>query len=382
MNRGLLICVLAALGNSMSAQDKLTSELFVDSDPGCGNGTQFETQAGDNTLYLPLTGIAPGAHLISVRVQKADGQWSATVTNPLYISDDLLFVAAEYFIDEDPGQSKATPISNASGKTLMFNVPTSDLEYGLHSLGVRVQGPGGKWSDVMTAPFMVVKNALISGGLLEYFIDTDPGFGNGEQVEISDEETIIFIRTANISPGAHLISVRTRDSDGHWSATVTNPLYVSQPVDILSAEYFVDNDPGEGRAVSVTVPEDGNISFNVPTSTMSLGMHQLVFRGCLANGRYVSIFEAPFIITEADGIQSVKWAADVKISRQVNIINIDSDSHSADTSQWKVEIYDTGGLCLFSEKSMPVYFSTNGRIGPFIVTVTAPDNTRYVQLIR
>lgn len=382
MNRGLLICVLAALGSAISAQDKLTAELFIDSDPGYGNGTQFDAQVGDNTFTIPLTGVVPGAHLISVRAQKADGQWSATVTNPLYISNEQLFIAAEYFIDEDPGQNKATPIPNAVGKTLTFNVPTTGLSYGLHSLSIRVQAPGGQWSDVMTEPFIVAKSALIAGGLLEYFIDADPGFGNGEQVEVSDDETIIFIPTANITPGAHLISVRTRDNDGHWSATVTNPLYVSEPIEILSAEYFVDTDPGEGMATSVTVPDNGNISFSVPTTFLQLGTHQLVLRGRMADGRYVRIFEAPFTISEVGGIQNVQWSSDVKISRQGNTINIESETHSADTSRWKVEIYDTRGLRLLSETSVPVHFNTAGRPGPFIVSVTTSDASRYVQLIR
>lgn len=382
MNRGLLIGVLAALGGAISAQDKLTAELFVDSDPGFGNGTQFEAHVGDNTFSIPLAGIAPGAHLISVRAQNAAGQWSATVTNPLYISNEQLFIAAEYFIDEDPGQGKATQIPNASGKTLTFNVSTTSLSYGLHNLSVRVQAPGGKWSDVMTAPFIVAKSALISGGLLEYFIDKDPGFGNGEQVEIYDEETVIFIPIANITPGAHLISVRTRDNDGRWSATVTNPLYVSEPIEILSAEYFVDTDPGEGMATSVTVPDNGNISFSVPTTFLQLGTHQLVLRGRMEDGRYVRIFEAPFTVSEIGGIQSIQWSSDVRISRQGSTINIESESSSADTARWKVEIYDTRGLRLLSAESVPVHFSTAGRPGPFIVSVTASDASRYVQLIR
>src|SRR5437867_4247318 len=82
---------------------------------------------------------------------------------------------------------------------------------------------------------------------LEYFIDNDPGFGNGTNVPISADTdvTASFNANINVAPtGFHWLYFRAKDANGNWSLTnyklflrsgIGNP----NPSPITYIEYFV-----------------------------------------------------------------------------------------------------------------------------------------------
>ena len=77
---------------------------------------------------------------------------------------------------------------------------------------------------------------------------------------------------------------------------------------IAAAEYFIDADPGEGNATSLT-PADGNFSHSlesivdtqIPVSTLSLGIHQIGIRYQDSNGTWGEVLKSNFKVEAFTG---------------------------------------------------------------------------------
>jgi PKD repeat protein len=90
----------------------------------------------------------------------------------------------------------------------------------------------------------------------EYYFDTDPGIGNGTALTISVPDTVINVfydlPISGLVEGWHKVIIRTCDSQGKWSMTSGRSFIVytdtSSGLKIASAEYYVDTDPGVGKA--------------------------------------------------------------------------------------------------------------------------------------
>jgi hypothetical protein len=126
----------------------------------------------------------------------------------------------------------------------------------------------------------------------EYFIDTDPGFGNGVAVPLTpaaDLTNISFnVPVTGLTPGFHTLFVRSQDELGHWSHTPAKGFYkngtgpeIADPASILAGEYFVDIDPGFGSGTPLSLTPGTDISsllFSLDLGSVSRGSHQLFVR--------------------------------------------------------------------------------------------------------
>ncbi len=151
---------------------------------------------------------------------------------------------AEYYIDSDPGPGNGTAISVTSGGTIskVVNVPASTiapLSTGTHFLVCRVRDSEGDWSVAFAYPFY--KSDPPSPGVTpditaaEYYIDIDPGPGNGTSFPITSATSIaktVNVPASTIAPlstGTHFLVCRVRDSEGDWSVAFAYPFYKSDP---------------------------------------------------------------------------------------------------------------------------------------------------------
>ncbi|HEX9601499.1 MAG TPA: hypothetical protein VF985_08415, partial [Mariniflexile sp.] len=140
----------SALNNTITE-----AEYFIDTDPGVGNAEPLSISNGttlNNTFAIPLNTVSLGIHILHVRVKNNFNQWSLYARQVFYKSAQLLnnnIVAAEYFIDEDPGVGNATTINVTQGasidETLNISIP-NNLPAGDHILHIRVQSSNGNWS--------------------------------------------------------------------------------------------------------------------------------------------------------------------------------------------------------------------------------------------
>jgi hypothetical protein len=136
---------------------------------------------------------------------------------------------------------------------------------------------------------------------IEYFIDTDPGFGLGTNVPLTAASTIntsFNFAVSSLSDGIHLIGIRSQDQNLFWSLTQTNAFYKetigSSPAlsNVVKLEYFTDNDPGQGMGVDVpitagTAINDQAFTYNV--SSLTDGIHLISVRAKSANGFWSSV---------------------------------------------------------------------------------------------
>jgi hypothetical protein len=125
---------------------------------------------------------------------------------------------AEYFFDNDPGLGNATPISITQANTIDkdFSIPTSSLSTGIHRLYVRTRSATGEWSlcnyRTIYISASATNNQIVAG---EYFIDTDPGMGNGTSISLTAGDTVNLnpsISTSSLSPGIHYLYVRVKNA--------------------------------------------------------------------------------------------------------------------------------------------------------------------------
>lgn len=129
----------------------------------------------------------------------------------------------------------------------------------------------------------------------EYFIDTDPGMGNGTAISITPGQNIpninINANTTGLSNSTHYLVIRSKNSDGVWSLSNIHPFLVNTdysyppapatPCNITYAEYFFDTDPGfgNGTIIPITPGVDlNNVSFSANTSALSDGVHTMFIR--------------------------------------------------------------------------------------------------------
>ena len=298
----------------------VAAEYFIDTDPGVGNGTAIPVTPGtdvSNISFNANTGsLSEGVHTMYVRTLNTDGRWAITHVrqfvadyNPGYSTAPAApqnIVAAEYFIDTDPGIGNATTIPLTPGaaiSNISFNANTSGLSGGSHTIYVRTLNTEGRWAITNIRQFVADYNPAYPTApaapqniiAAEYFIDTDPGFGNATPIPITpatDLNNVSFnANTSGLAQGAHTIYVRTLNTEGRWAVTNLRqfvsdedwsyPAAPATPGNITRVEYFIDTDPGFGNGTPITITPGvdlNNISIDIPAATISEGPHIIYFR--------------------------------------------------------------------------------------------------------
>jgi hypothetical protein len=224
-------------------------------------------------------------------------------------------VQAEYFIGADPGPGNGTPIAITSGNSIQLtsNFSTSGINPGFHSLAIRTRGASGIWSNTSKRSFFV-EAASVGGGLIfheiidaEYFVDNDPGPGNGIPIDIASGTDIEInaAALANLPIGFHKICVRTKSTSGLWSASKSRH-FVVQPAssggsltyqEIVSAEYFIDSDPGPGMGIPINMEAGIEVDLSETfTANLSPGFHKVCIRSKSSAGLWSPTKSRLFVI--------------------------------------------------------------------------------------
>jgi hypothetical protein len=231
---------------------------------------------------------------------------------------EYFFDSAPTFGDEDPGYGLATGVTitpSADISDLEFMADISPLSAGLHILHVRVMDSDNKWSHDYVSSFLKIAVSDASQITeVEYFFDTDPGYGNGTDVPVTPARNLDDVTfTADISglsEGVHMLHVRSKDDKGKWSLDQTGLLAILGSVGtakITRIEYFIDTDPGfdNGTNVPIAAAEDVTVNFLADTTGLSEGTHHLLVRSKDEQGRYSPVYMAEFTVsadTDNDGI--------------------------------------------------------------------------------
>jgi hypothetical protein len=286
------------------------AEYFFDTDPGFGMGTSVPINPNGSNVILDFTvdlsALPDGFHHLYTRVKDSEGLWSLASRRPFMKQSVVAgidpLVAIEYFIDTDPGLGQATsvPINpNTINANLDFIVDLSALPDGFHNLFVRAKDTEGKWS--LTPKRSFVKQSIAPGNQqltgIEYFFDTDPGFGMGTTIPITPAIDVTItshiIDITALADGLHKLFIRAKDEGGVWSLTniwgfYKKQLYSAVP-NLVAAEYFFNNDPGLGGGISIPVPGNSNmadLTFVADLTSLNEGSNKLYVRIKDATGKW------------------------------------------------------------------------------------------------
>lgn len=289
------------------AQQINKAEYFIDTDPGIGNGTNIPgITVGDSIIFngsINLTGLSAGFHRLAIRVRYTTGQWSLYESRVFYIYQNVAtsnyqITKAEYFIDTDPGVGNGTSINtgaNADSITTNASVNLTGLSAGFHRLAIRAKGTNGQWGMYEPRVFYIFttsSNPSTQVVAAEYFIDTDPGLGNGTNITpITAGDSISvtpFINLTGLPKGFHRLAVRVKNSLGQWSLYESRVFYINDPAELINtakitdAEYFFDTDPGVGLGTVVTpgfiAADSIDILRQAPVGSLPAGIHTLNVR--------------------------------------------------------------------------------------------------------
>jgi hypothetical protein len=226
------------------------AEYFTGTDPGQGNGTVVTITAGNITvtnLGLPV------GNAVYLRVRDNMNRWSL----PMGITRQASFPLkgatlsyAEYFINTDPGKGNATPVTFSDEN---INIPTLNIQPG-NTVYLRVKDSYQRWSE--PRGYKRLEYYTRQGGKLaraEYFIDTDPGLGNGISIPF---DTLGNMQILNLDlDTGHAVYLRVSDSLNRWSTPrgYSRPAMMPTRGSVLAGgEYFINNDPGKGNGTPLT----------------------------------------------------------------------------------------------------------------------------------
>ncbi len=238
-------------------------EYFFDNNQVLGSGTPLtgflastDISSFNGTVSLAL--LTPGFHRFYIRSRDANGKWSFTHTTafdnfsaPVYNTGPppvVNITQLEYFLDNnDLGFGNCVQIPFSAGTdiaNLNANINISGLASGVHRLFIRSKDANGKWSltnfsvfdNSAIMPYPTAPAAPPAVSNMEYFIDSDPGFGNatpltvpGNTGDISNYAVNINL-SGSLSLGAHYLYIRSKQNP--WSITSVVPFTAASSVPV------------------------------------------------------------------------------------------------------------------------------------------------------
>ncbi len=385
------------------------AEYFIDTDPGFNKATSIpittpSANITDNTFSVAIGSLTTGVHTLYLRSRSATGRWSITNRFVFYkpslasATAPANIVKAEYFFDTDPGFGNGTNIPVTAGADVAdvsFTANIDALSVGVHTLYLRSKDANGRWSitnkQVLYKPNATGASAAGNIVKAEYFFDTDPGFGNATNITLTpgaDVQNVNFNADISLlSVGVHQLFIRSKNAAGNWSVTNRQILYKPDPAkglppaNITQVEYFIDTDPGIGKAVPIAINAATNIAdFVAPIniSGLAVGNHRLFIRSRSASGWSITnVYTFPIAATATAPFINVN-AITKKVMCARDSVNISYDARGTYNSgnMFNVELSDAAGS-FASPVIIGSYTGTNSAIIPCKLPVTLTGGTNF-----
>ena len=216
--------LFALFGNSYAQVGSINRvEYYIDTDPGYGQATSvaiIQDTIVDTSLVVDLSGVSDGLHIFHIRARNDSG-WSIQHSQPflrINANPPPKIEQIEYFINTDAGFGKDSLISFTIDTLVdqTFNAAISGLQKGINLFHIRARDSLGHWSIPKTQPVLYYGEILHPKvTYVEYYIDTDPGFGNGTSIAFTPDTLVDITQTVDltgVSEGIHTINVRAQDS--------------------------------------------------------------------------------------------------------------------------------------------------------------------------
>lgn len=388
-------------------------EYFIDDVPLEGNGESITISPNnliDQVEMISTDTISEGFHTVGVRARDDQGNWSIVSSRPFYVNTAQATIQnqisrVEYYIDIDPGvgNAEAISITSATDIDVLTSIQTDTLSQGMHTLVIRSQDDQGNWGLQGSRAFYVSNTELSVNNIItdmEYFIDDDPGVGNGTDVPLSAAVAIDHIEnipTDTLAIGFHTLNIRIQDDQGNWSVLDNQPFVVakSNAVErnqVIAMEYFFDTDPGISNATAINSTDTSELDYLglINSRSLSKGFHSLNVRALdsdsiwgilntrpffVGRGSRDTIIQGEYFIDNDPGVSmgtaftfSDRVALDTTILAMTNLLDTGNHTFAArimskDTTWGLIEqfsFYITDDSCIFDSVSLAnVYLSTS-----------------------
>lgn len=149
--------------------------------------------------------------------------------------------------------------------------------------------------------------------LVEYFLDTDPGYGKGLKANLPTDGKSTFVADLkDVSDGFHTLYVRARDSYNNWGHTVAHPFLkvnaLTDKATVTKVEYFIDTDPGYDKGVAGDLPgENGQVSITAGLEGLTDGFHTFYIRAKDSFGSWGQTVAHPFLKTTSSEVVEMEY---------------------------------------------------------------------------
>ncbi len=291
-------------------------EYYVDTDPGFGNATPLMLGSASTNhnlvINLDISALSNGVHMVGVRTKDANGAWShdnkwifAKLGGSLSESVKPNLARTEYFLNTDPGFGNGISITTtgtATDGSGSFTLDLTGLNEGVNIVGVRSKDVNGAWSHDnkwIFAKLSTLTGERVTPNLIrsEYYVNTDPGFGNGTSITTTGTATDgsgSFTLDISAYPlGVSIVGVRSQDANKAWSHD-NKWLFAKVPPEntpptITRLEYYLDTDPGYGKGIPVAITNTNNLPgvvLNANITGLAAGKHKIFYRTKDVNGAW------------------------------------------------------------------------------------------------
>jgi len=210
-------------------------EYFIDdNDAGAGNNTALNLSSQNGVVTgtamdLSTAGLSAGLHVVYSRLHAENYGWGPVSGYPFFITSPEIeyeISAGEYFIDNNdngPGNNTALSlnVSNGVATGTASSISTTGLASGIHVIYSRMYAEGAGWGPPRGYPFFITNPGdVYTITAAEYFIDTDPGYGNGTELALSGSDTQVSMGTdfdlSDVSAGIHRLYLRLYSPEVGW----------------------------------------------------------------------------------------------------------------------------------------------------------------------
>jgi hypothetical protein len=210
--------------------------------------------------------ISTGIHVFNVRFKQSNGCWSS-VSSQIFLrvppdtNADNRIIAYEYWLNDSYQTKVSQPVSPADNYTFISGIDFSTVPEGNHEFNIRFKQSNGAWSSVISQIFVKVPLEVNSYNIVGYEYWLDNAYSQKVSQAITPTANYFFasgIDLGAVSTGIHSFNMRFKQSNGHWSGTVTQ-MFMKQPVleginAITTYEYWI-NENFEDRTTINTPPE-------------------------------------------------------------------------------------------------------------------------------
>jgi hypothetical protein len=133
------------------------------------------------------------------------------------------------FTEEGIQQVSGIAVDNAGNTTTVDPMPTVKIDLTAPTLGLPAWTTNPKPAGLSTTLTVPAPDPLSGLAVGEYFLDTDPGAGNGIPMTIVGTDTLSATIGTNLAVGVYQVGVRAKDTAGNWSPITKTMLVVYDP---------------------------------------------------------------------------------------------------------------------------------------------------------